>query len=317
MNTVFNDDIVWQVHMPIETAAANPWNAASQTATGGSAAYQNYCFSRLYRTFAHFKKDPSNILDVGIKAGAQAEFKDESLISNRVGAPAVYIEFTHTIVDPNGAITHKIQTFPFRILCHGHGSNVAPEAYTADFRSGIATLRDSTHAMRTDLVDTSAIAIAAGDWEIEDIFGVTRNLTGTQVAFQPNANPVSYPFTETAHPKYAKFLHNAIGNLFEIRDFVCTQTHVILRDFYWEPSEFTNIMLVFNNYGKDYAGHREPYAYRLYANDGVTGVYSTDQAGTGATANDQQLGQQQGPAGDATLTGLNRVSMSIPLTRSH
>ena len=87
-----------------------------------------------------------------------------------------------------------------------------------------------------------------------------RKLRGTQVA-----NVGAYPFTQTAHPKYAEFLHNAIGNLFEIRDFANTAANLILRDIYWEKSEFEhtveiaglsvqvpNIMLCFNNYGATY-----------------------------------------------------------------
>ena len=64
-----------------------------------------------------------------------------------------------------------------------------------------------------------------------------------------------YPFTETAHPKYFPYVHNAIGNVFEIMDAVVVGTDLILRDIYWEPSEFTNssgvpdIVLLFNNYG--------------------------------------------------------------------
>ena len=85
---------MWQVTQPTDGAPAlfkfpegnpaNPWNYQS---TGGSVAHKNFVFTRLYRTFAQFKDDPSNVLDIGIKAGAQAEFAENQ--KNRLGAPAV------------------------------------------------------------------------------------------------------------------------------------------------------------------------------------------------------------------------------------
>ena len=312
MTMTWNSDVVWQVWMPIDTSTnlfmfptagpVNPWDQGP----GGSVSYRDYVFTRLYRTFLQLKTDPSNILDVGIKAAAQAELLDEAQRTNRVGAPAVYINFK------SGA--HRMQTFPFRILCHGHGSNVANESHYVSFRSGIETVRDSASTMQADLEDTSGNNVGAIDWEIESIYSVERRLVATQ-----EQNVGVYPFTEYKHPKYAPFLHNAIGNLFEIRDFSATATHVILRDIYWEPSEFVNskgrpnIILVFNNYGLTYGAQRKPFAYSMFRNDGVRGMYDRVQAGTGPTANDQQLGQPNGPLGDAALTGLNRVSMYIPL----
>ena len=111
------------------------------------------------------------------------------------------------------------------------------------------------------------------DWDIESILAVERKLRGTQVA-----HVGVYPFTQAAHPKYAEFLHNAIGNLFEIRDFANTAANLILRDIYWEKSEFEhtveiaglsvkvpNIMLCFNNYGATYDIPGDgPRAYHLY-----------------------------------------------------
>ena len=120
---------MWSVDVPNETAPnlfrypqanpANPWdNATQNTALGGSTEYHEFVFSRLYRTLAQFKKDPSNILDVGIKAADQAEFQEFQ--RNRVGAPAVSLQFI------NGAT--RMQTFPFRILCHEHAATTANES---------------------------------------------------------------------------------------------------------------------------------------------------------------------------------------------
>ena len=54
-------------------------------------------------------------------------------------------------------------------------------------------------------------------------------------------------------------MHNAIGNLFEIKDFALEAADIVIRDMYWEPSEFEyegadgamfpSIVLCFNNYG--------------------------------------------------------------------
>ena len=313
-------DVVWSIDVPNETAPnlfrypqanpANPWDTATQnTALGGSTEYHEFVFSRLYRTLAQFKKDPSNILDVGIKAADQAEFQEFQ--RNRVGAPAVSIQYI------NGAT--RMQTFPFRILCHEHAATTANESQFMQYKSNIPTLLDSASDMQQTLTDTSGVGVQPYDWEIESILSVGRKLRGTQVA-----NVGAYPFTQTAHPKYAEFLHNAIGNLFEIRDFANTAANLILRDIYWEKSEFEhtveiaglsvqvpNIMLCFNNYGATYDIPGDgPRAYHLYTHDGVIAEYDRVQAGNGPTANNQQLGAQHGPTGAGT--GLNRMHMSIP-----
>ena len=202
METTFANGIVWQVTQPTDGAPAlfkfpegnpaNPWNYAS---TGGSVAHKNFVFTRLYRTFAQFKDDPSNVLDIGIKAGAQAEFAENQ--KNRLGAPAVSIRFK-TGAAPN---LKTMLTFPFRILCHQNQSTDSGTAFSSEFKSGIATLRDSASAMRQGLVDTTTVgggpAIAASAWKVDGIIEVSRKIKGTQAAAAG-----TYPFTETEHPKY-------------------------------------------------------------------------------------------------------------------
>ena len=146
--------------------------------------------------------------------------------------------------------------------------------------------------MRQGLVDTTTVgggaAIAASAWKVDGIIEVSRKIKGTQAAAAG-----TYPFTETEHPKYNKYIHNAIGNVFEITHWLLenpdangANRDVVLRDIYWEPSEFMNssgvpdIVLLFNNYGATYGNQTEPKAYRLWKNEGVTGVY--DRAQTGA-----------------------------------
>ena len=92
------------------------------------------------------------------------------------------------------------------------------------------------------------------DWSVENIRLVARNITTSQTA-----NQGVYPYTAEQHPKYNPWFHNAIGNLFEIPNgasgYTLTNTHITLKDIYWELSEFVNdygvptIVLCFNNYG--------------------------------------------------------------------
>ena len=337
MQTIFSPphgdktELTWQVTQPNEVAPGlflnpqpaqnvvpvNPWDGIPQG--GGSVDHQNFVFRRLYRTFAQFKKNPSNILNNTILN--DAEFKQFHL--NRVGAPAVSIRFQHTTaaVPP---VIHRMQTFPFRILCHQTSTTVSAGAFFSEFKTKIATLLDSTSTMHQGLTDTTSNpagnTIDAIDWEIDTILDVSRNILGTQAAAQG-----VYPYVETAHPKYLPFCHNAIGNVFEIKNwaFVDANANIELRDIYWEPSEFTNsdgvpnIVLLFNNYGITYDAQQAPRAYHLTTNDGVTGVYNRAQGSTPAafslalTTNDQDLAATGGGIGYGN--GFNRVSMKIPL----
>ena len=312
--------IEWRVDTPLEAsthlfrhprdAPVNPWTDANTNVDpnspgGGSDEYHKFCFQRLYRTFAQFKKDPSNVLDDAIAEGAQADF--EELHKHRVGAPALYLEFVTG--DP---VTHSMQTFPFRVLCHQtYIEKDDEDLFEAVFRGSIETLVLDGNVHST-LVDTTGAGIAADAWRVQSFDSVERNLSATQV---PSG---VYPFEhKVPHPKYAPFLHNAIGNLFEIRDYDTTSaTHLVLRDIYWEAADFTDsagvptIMLVFNNYGADFDNPTEPKAYHLNSNNGVTALIDRNVSGTGPTENNQVLGTQNMPPG--TGTGLNRVNMSIP-----
>ena len=321
METTFVDGIVWQVTQPTDGAPAlfkypegnpgNPWNYAS---TGGSVAHKNFVFTRLYRTFAQFKDDPSNVLDIGIKAGAQAEFAENQ--KNRLGAPAVSIRFKHTLVDPNGVnadVVSTMLTFPFRILCHQNQSTESGTAFSSEFKSGIATLRDSASAMRQGLVDTTTVgggpAIAASAWKVDGIIEVSRrrqprahtrslkpSILSTTSIFTTQSATYSRSLTgylktptETA-PTEMSFCEIYIGNpassrtVAEYRTSCCSSTTTAPRT-----------------------------ATRLWKNEGVTGVYDRAQTGAlpqiTATENDQNLATLN----IGTGTGFNRVNMKIPL----
>ena len=113
---------------------------------------------------------------------------------------------------------------------------------------------------------------------------VARNITLSGVA-----NTGAYPYTTEAHPKYNAYVHNAIGNMFEIpagvSGYTTTFTHLTLKDIYWELDEFTDesgaptIVLCFNNYGTTFDLATTPMAYHLFQNTGVEAVYNRDQAG--------------------------------------
>ena len=326
MKSSFDDNLVWQVTQPTD-GAPHLFNIANSNTynygIGGSERHKKFVWTRLFRTFAQFKTDPSNTLEAGIKAAAMAEFNEHQ--KNRVGAPAISIKFQSTTAN-----NVKMLTFPFRVLCHQTGTTLNDQALSSRFESGIATLRDSASAMQQGLIDTSTDPngqlplVAATDWEIDTILEVTNKIKGTQAAAQGG-----YPFTETAHPKYFPYVHNAIGNVFEIMDAVVVGTDLILRDIYWEPSEFTNssgvpdIVLLFNNYGATYDTlGAAPMAYHLYRNDGVTGIYNHFNPANGhyervtdgdhaQSKNEEQLGG--GGLGVGFGQGFNRVSMKIPL----
>ena len=71
-----DDNVEWLVTQPNEATVnlfrdavvGNPWTDATQNVpAGGSTAHHSFVFTRLLRTFAQFKTDPSNILDAGIR----------------------------------------------------------------------------------------------------------------------------------------------------------------------------------------------------------------------------------------------------------
>ena len=124
MKSSFDDNLVWQVTQPTDGAphlfsVAN--SATYNYGIGGSERHKKFVWTRLFRTFAQFKTDPSNTLVAGIKAAAMAEFNEHQ--KNRVGAPAISIKFQSTTAN-----NVKMLTFPFRVLCHqtGHVERPSP-----------------------------------------------------------------------------------------------------------------------------------------------------------------------------------------------
>ena len=282
-------------------------NANTGAVAGGSASHHQFVFTRLYRTFAQFKKDPSNDLGASIIAGAMSEFKEHQ--RNRVGAPGVYIVYDD---GPGG---HTMMTFPFRWLMNHRTNTVTDESFNSQFETYMSMMGNPTGTLQATLTDTGATNVAPGDWVIGDqgVKMVARNITLSGVA-----NTGAYPYTTEAHPKYNAYVHNAIGNMFEIpagvSGYTTTATHLTLKDIYWELDEFTDgsgaptIVLCFNNYGTTFDLATTPMAYHLFQNTGVEAVYNRDQAGVGAAQNNQDLAALNVGAAN----GFNRINMSIP-----
>ena len=151
----------------------------------------------------------------------------------------------------------------------------AAQSFYSQFRTSLKTLNDPASAVQATLVDTGNAGVLAPAWRILDVYQVARHLVKTGAAQQG-----AYPYTASAHPKYYPFVHNAIGNLFEIKDFALEAADIVIRDMYWEPSEFEyegadgamfpSIVLCFNNYGATYDTQAPPKAYPFTA--AITGL---------------------------------------------
>ena len=271
-----DDELVCAITQPHEgslnlfkhpkAAPANPWNYAN---SGGSAAHKSFVFTRLYRTFAQFKKNPSGKLNVNIIAADRAEFKEHH--SSRVYAAAVYAEYELAVPDPLKPL--KLQTHPFRVICMQnhitYGGAAGGETFASNFIANIPKFGDKT-GMQTGLIDTTNQAVAAADWDLKRMPSVQRHMTKKGIA-----GVGLYPFTESGHPKYEPFVHNAIGNLFEIVSWDRTSNvNLILKDIYWE--DLPGVMLCFNNYGVDAAHSQAPRAFYLQSYAGVTGFMVRD-----------------------------------------
>ena len=266
-----------------------PWNYGA----GGSDKHKAFVYSRLFRTYAQFKKNPSGELGVGIIAAAQSEFKTHQ--SNRLCALGAYAVYSN---GPANALVATMNTFPFRIIVPMDNQSNYPTEFRSQYVANVTEL-DSA-ATKLGLVDTTNNGLANA-WDLDDIKTVSLNLAAKQTASVPAA---AYPDPQLPHAKHHPFVHNAVGNLFEITDWVRTSAvHLDLLDIFWQ--DLPGAILCFNNYGRDEANQNVPKAFRIKA---ATPIYNREPS-AGGTQENTQTGVGVGIL-DAG-TGFNRMSMRI------